>query len=675
MQAICFNDVWEMYRIKFIVDGKSHWEDFWALEGASFDIAKGEAVGIIGENGAGKSTILKLIMGLLEPNRGQVRVVGRVAGLLELGAGFKPELTGRENVYLSSGLFGLKQGEIEERYGKIAEFAGIGRFINAPVKCYSQGMFVRLAFAIAIHIDPDILVIDDTLAVGDEDFQRKCIKKIMELKEQGKTIVMVSHDINVLSHLAKRVIFLKQGRVVKDDSIEQVAPLYTQTIGSGQGVGVLAAGPLDLVFNNGRLFLNWRNHPLTSSFGAHSCLYVNGTRYSSNLAHWQVEKENEKKLSASGRWLGLPFSQVWELELKQNNSLSCRVSLNLESGARLEQQYVSFLFSPEYKQWFTGHYGQGEFPPQFLKDDMVMLQRCIASDIIGLRSPDKNLPDLSLRFSDELGNFGLIFNSGFYNNARILRVDKVEPETNREFSPGNYPCFSIELNLDEDKKAATSGAEKSIAKDRLRFVFERGRGRIFWEGLELTRELGLYTSLRSAGRWHDSASWAIWKAESSGGDIIEAVGEWSYLPLIQSWRIQLINDKLIEFAVAMKVGKEMEVDRTQTNLMLSEKYKNWIAGKEKGEFPDFKHDINDDWHRLWSGDAGRGKIGVSANNSPGGALPEVLFSCREASAEQYLNIVNSDIYHRGRVLQLLDQTKKILPPGEYRYFNGEIRIE
>ena len=232
MAIIQFKDVWEMFKIKFVIDGRSSWENFWALKGLNFEIAKGETVGIIGENGAGKSTVLKLIAGMLRPDRGEIEVGGKVSGLLELGAGFQAELTGKENIYLIAGLFGLSKVEVEERFDRIVEFAGIGRFIHAPVKCYSQGMFVRLAFAIAIHVEPEILLIDDILAVGDEYFQRKCIGKIFEVRDQGATIVIVTHDMNMLKRLCSRAIFLKDGRVTRKflSRLEEIRGSLHQTL-------------------------------------------------------------------------------------------------------------------------------------------------------------------------------------------------------------------------------------------------------------------------------------------------------------------------------------------------------------------------------------------------------------------------------------------------------------
>ena len=336
MAIIQFKDVWEMFKIKFVIDGRSSWENFWALKGLNFEIAKGETVGIIGENGAGKSTVLKLIAGMLRPDRGEIEVGGKVSGLLELGAGFQAELTGKENIYLIAGLFGLSKVEVEERFDRIVEFAGIGRFIHAPVKCYSQGMFVRLAFAIAIHVEPEILLIDDILAVGDEYFQRKCIGKIFEVRDQGATIVIVTHDMNMLKRLCSRAIFLKDGRVIKDDLPDKVIPLYTQAVGVKEGVEVLEDEFLTAVFNNGRLFLNWQDKTLTPSPGAYAALYIGGKWYNSSQADWEVKREGGNKLVATGKFYQLMLTQTWKLELSANHEIKWDIEIVIDEPLEIQ---------------------------------------------------------------------------------------------------------------------------------------------------------------------------------------------------------------------------------------------------------------------------------------------------------------------------------------------------
>jgi len=909
MAIIQFKDVWEMYRIKFIIEGKVSWENFWALKDINFNVEKGETLGIIGENGVGKSTILKLIAGMLIPDRGQIVVSGKVSGLLELGAGFQPELTGKENVYLNAGLFGLKQSHIEQIYEKIVDFASIGKFINAPVKCYSQGMFVRLAFAIAIHVEPDILLIDDTLAVGDEYFQRKCIKKIFELKEQGKTIVLVTHDMNMLNRLCKRALFLKDGRIVKDDFINKVIPLYTQMIGVREGIGMLEKNHFRLIFNNGRLFLNWQDKLITSNSGAYitfllkdkwynslqadweikqeskdkllaigkfyqlamtqiwqlelsddyeikwdveveseepieiregytnimltseytnwftplergdfpliddkiknwqpllegnllrkcigveaknesgdklpalafensyiyqhsqsqifntdylansrvlqyktsslrnyseiqanrfvyfsgklsvgipdlnnhleklqdefilsngesklifnngqcilfhksmpvtkanhiiASIHVNAKRYFSNSAHWNVKKEGKTKLIATGTWHDLPIEQIWEIEVNNSSSLLCKINLRINKEVDIQEQNLEFMFQPGYTYWF-GEYVKGSFPEDFLEMDIDMMQRCISDGYIGIQGNNNKLPTIYLHFSKKLGNFTKILNSNFYDKARIMRIVNVQPEQNIKFIPGTYPSFLTEVVLNEDKRVRCEDLANRLECGRLKFIFDSGRGRLYWDGLELTKRLGLYTSLRSQGRWYDSVSSAMWKIEAKTNDAIEVSGKWLNLPIRQYWKMRLTSDKLIELIVTIKVDNDIEVDRLQTNIMLSERYSQWFANDEKMIFPPFSPDIDDDWQVLWSGFANSKKnkvhIGVERSSRDGTSLPTVIFSPQKITPQYILNVVNSDIYHRGRVLQYLKKEQEILFTGEYIYYQGNIEIK
>lgn len=201
-------------------------EDFWALRDVSFSVPPGETLGIIGENGSGKSTTLKLISRILEPTMGAVEVNGRVSALLELGAGFHPDLTGRENIYLNASILGFSRREIRRQIEDIIAFSELERFIDVPVKHYSSGMFMRLGFAIAIHVDPDILLTDEVLAVGDEGFQRKCLEKIAELQKRGKTILFVSHNMEAIRNLCRRVLWLNQGQVQAIGEVEPIVDAY-----------------------------------------------------------------------------------------------------------------------------------------------------------------------------------------------------------------------------------------------------------------------------------------------------------------------------------------------------------------------------------------------------------------------------------------------------------------
>lgn len=195
---------------------KTHQEDFWALQNISLDIVAGTTVGLVGHNGSGKSTLLKTIGGIIQPTSGSVLSRGRMAALLELGAGFHPDLTGRENVYLNAALLGLTRRETDIHFDAIVDFSGIEDFIDTQVKFYSSGMYVRLAFAVAVHVDPDILLVDEVLAVGDEPFQRKCMDKIAEFQSDGRTIVLVSHSSDQVGRLCDRVVVLDKGKIMHD---------------------------------------------------------------------------------------------------------------------------------------------------------------------------------------------------------------------------------------------------------------------------------------------------------------------------------------------------------------------------------------------------------------------------------------------------------------------------
>jgi len=205
---------------------KQYYREFWALKEVSFEIRKGETIGIIGRNGAGKSTLLQMICGTLNPTSGQIQTNGRVAALLELGAGFNPAFTGRENIYMAASLYGLSTDEVNEKFSEISAFSEIGDFIEQPVGIYSSGMFVRLAFALVVHVDPDILIIDEALAVGDYAFVQKCYRRLDYLRSRGVTLLFVTHDTTAIKMLSERAVWLHEGRLKGKGASSDVVDAY-----------------------------------------------------------------------------------------------------------------------------------------------------------------------------------------------------------------------------------------------------------------------------------------------------------------------------------------------------------------------------------------------------------------------------------------------------------------
>jgi lipopolysaccharide transport system ATP-binding protein len=212
--------------------GKEHTrsrEDIWALKDISFQVQQGEVLGLIGRNGAGKSTLLKVLTRITSPTEGRAEIRGRVGSLLEVGTGFHPELTGRENIYLNGAILGMKRREIQQKLPEIVEFSGVSQFLDTPVKRYSSGMYVRLAFSVAAHFEPEILLVDEVLAVGDAEFQARCLGRMEDFGDTGRTVLFVSHNMQAVSQLCDRALLLEDGRVVRDVPSEEIVAHYLQT--------------------------------------------------------------------------------------------------------------------------------------------------------------------------------------------------------------------------------------------------------------------------------------------------------------------------------------------------------------------------------------------------------------------------------------------------------------
>lgn len=242
MIAISVKDIHKSFRVyydkgqsfkeKILFRNRNKYENREVLKGISFDVNKGEAIGLIGKNGCGKSTLLKLMTKIIYPDRGSITMNGRISSLIELGAGFHPDMSGRENIYTNASIFGLNRKEIDERIKNIIDFSELDEFIDNPVRTYSSGMYMRLAFAVAINVDADILLIDEILAVGDANFQAKCFNKLREIKANGTTIVIVSHSLGQIEQICERSIWIEDGKIRKEGNPRDVHPYYLDFMGS-----------------------------------------------------------------------------------------------------------------------------------------------------------------------------------------------------------------------------------------------------------------------------------------------------------------------------------------------------------------------------------------------------------------------------------------------------------
>jgi len=436
-------------------------EEFWALKDVSFEIQQGEVVGIIGENGSGKTTVLNLIAGILKPDEGEVKINGRVSALLELGTGFHPELSGRENIYLYGAVLGLSKKTIDAKFDEMVRFAELEKFIDAPVKTYSAGMYVRLGFAVAINVDTDILLIDEVLAVGDVLFQRKCIQKIEEFKIQGKTIIFVSHNMSLVSWVCNRVIFLREGRVISDTPVGQGIGLYMQTVGDRKGIALLKKEPLDLIFNNGRVLIYWNTHEITKNFGFYSSIRSSGMWHDSTCAKWQLEKINETKMKAFIKWPKLPINQIWEIEILNNSKILWKIEMEVYEPVQIEREQTNIMLTENYLRWFTGDGSQGEFPEEFNGDyggDWQSLwkgkPKANYIGVSAIRKKNIFLPSIGLSCPKQTDDYVVnIVNSDMLFKARVLQCLRMYAEDKKEILPCKYTYFigQIKINSLEDK--------------------------------------------------------------------------------------------------------------------------------------------------------------------------------------------------------------------------------
>lgn len=374
MNQIEVRGVWKQYRVKdrravLAVDVARlltlrglPYRRFDALRDVSFEVAEGEAFGIIGANGSGKSTLLRVLAGVTVPTRGVVSVQGTVSALLELGAGFHQEMTGRENIWLGAAMMGLSRQQIRSKLDQIIAFAELEEFIDQPVFTYSSGMQIRLGFSIAVALDPDVLILDEVLAVGDHVFRAKSHAAILDFRKRGKTIVLVSHDLHEVVAFCKRSLLLSEGSPVLIDRSSKVVPFYVQTSGVKGGQRYVAVGRLSMAFNNGRVLLFVDGLPITQFYGFYFSLFAARTWFDSTNAAWKVIAESPSGFTAEGRLNGPPLTVTLQAEAQSESEIRISLRAHVHEPFAIDQYHASLLLQPAYQTWSASSQ-RGEFPP------------------------------------------------------------------------------------------------------------------------------------------------------------------------------------------------------------------------------------------------------------------------------------------------------------------------
>jgi len=302
-------------------------QGFWALNNVSFDVEQGEVVGIIGRNGAGKSTLLKILSRITAPTEGTVELHGRVGSLLEVGTGFHPEMTGRENIFLNGSILGMKKVEIEQKFDEIVKFAEIEKFLDTPVKRYSSGMYVRLAFAVAAHLEPEILVVDEVLAVGDAAFQKKCLGKMGEVAKEGRTVLFVSHNMSAISSLCNRTILLDTGTVIQDGNASKVIQEYLSS---------------NITFNGEKVWQNPNERPGNENIRLYSLRLISEK---GNAQH-NFDIGEDIKIEVKYNVLTNGIHPIVSIVVKSQSGEIVFASLNMQSENIIEDSFAGKEFQP-----------------------------------------------------------------------------------------------------------------------------------------------------------------------------------------------------------------------------------------------------------------------------------------------------------------------------------------
>jgi ABC-type polysaccharide/polyol phosphate transport system ATPase subunit len=591
MRVIKLSNIWERYRIKFVLQGRISWSEIWALEDISLSVEKGEVLGIIGQNGAGKTTLLKLMAGMLIPDKGDIELKGKISTLMELGAGFNPEFTGRENIRLNARIYGLEEEELDKKIDKIIEFAGLGKFIDAPIKYYSQGMYLRLAFALAIFVEPDIILIDDILAVGDEEAKQKCLRKIFELKHKGKTIILVTHDMDMVNRLCDRAILIQKGKIIKEGSPQRVISYYLQTVGDKDGIGILERKDLKIIFNNGRLIFNYKDYMLTKEPAGYVSYFdprITSWFSSVNLT-WSVVYLSQDKIVAEGRSDSGDVVQIWILQLL-DSYLEWRVDIK-EDGVR--EPHIDLLLIPRYSAWQTLDH-KGNFPVFIHKtnwQDLGFKNKGIL--VLSPDAPDSLVPNIVLETADAESRIQLL-NTGYEQEARVIQL----PLEKKEFISNR---IRISLHRDTPEEYLGRVRERMLMEQeenqrRIRKLHTISSGyfrvfadvddktvRLYYKDKEITGHDGLFSEFTVSNQFILSKQ-AQWQIQRESDNKLVLTLDYEFLSLCQIWRLILEEDSILYIEIKIKSAKPVTFITKNVILGLNGEYNSYRTFCEKGIF-------------------------------------------------------------------------------------------
>ena len=591
-KAVEFKKVWEKYRVKYIRKGNVSSEEYWALKNVNFSIDKGEILGIIGKNGSGKTTILNLIAGLIMPDEGEVKVRGRVSALMELGAGFNPEFTGNENIIINARIYGIFDKQLKEKTDEIVRFADLGKFIDAPLKYYSQGMWARLAFSLSVHVDPEIFLVDDILAVGDEYFQRKCRDKIMDLKNSGKTIVVVSHDMMMIQRLCDKTLFLEDAETVYSGKTPQAVALYAERIGDKQGIESLSRDNLRVTFNNGKLFISYDGNSLSENQYSYFVFWDNSSESwisSINLA-WRLLEKKEDYMRYKGVVHGRKEEISLDIELKENR-INFEIDIDKSSQHNINRLHWDLLISAEYNQCLLGK-NYSLLPSFYSKNEWHKITELKDVKGIGMSAKDTKRPYCIIEKRDE--DRFIIFNASreenlravcLYSTNEMIKFSLRLVENKNIFEEQTALLYNISVKQSNGYKqriinqcSISSGALKMSVDPDSKSI------NIYCDDKIITKASGLEVSFKYKGNLLNTFYSSRFSACKEGKSLVIDT-EWREVGLKQRWKLYF-KDSYLCWKVIQSKDSKSSVDDFKMSLLVVPEYKNFLCGFQKDSFPD-----------------------------------------------------------------------------------------
>ena len=603
--------------------GKGEANDFWALKDISLTIKKGEVVGIVGENGSGKTTLLKLIAGVLKPDEGQIDINGSVSAILQLGVGFQRDLSGRENIYLNSAMLGISDEAINKCIGEIIAFAELEDFIDMPLKTYSSGMEMRLGFSIAVNVDPDVLLIDEVLIIGDEAFQRKCIQKIDEFKARGKTIIVVSHSMDLMRQLCERTYLMRQGKIIYEGPTDEVVNYYFLCSGRRDGICRIENNAMECVFNNGRFFAVYNKKMLFSDPGLFFILKTSDKNYYSFHAKWKIEILEETRFEAKGHLESLDMHFAFVVKLEDSGAFAFVLEIASETMPLDIEILPTLRLNSAYKKWFC-RLDNGCFSADNESGVKTIHSEVIEkNDFWGVEAyggeflPD--FPGIMFSYAADLGR--LIFSSeGENKKVPQIQFRSVADSDEKHSAAGSAGLFSGNQFVQNEQKKIRQ--EMSINSEKLSFfVNEYSKSiNLFYDDKKITSGSGLSVSFLSDARRIDAQSckWQRVKKNDSSMALT--------LFFDDSRLICTIEFILGKGALNIKMdfnGSEISFNESFfAALLIKPEYAKWVTDTLEGVSPEIKDQSG--WTEIKLPENSEGKFFALENDKED--LPALVFS-------------------------------------------------